>query len=357
MLRQLRRIYVRAAFVVFEVDQGIRMMIGVDDSLFGNNNLVIMPRLPRNWDGEMVNGWPAIYKNGSNVLKTNVTFDYTKRENQAYYDNLKINGGTITGAKLRFGPFDPYNFDTTNISYKIDGVTQPLINVTTEQKGDSMWVWVSGVNIGTSAHKHTISGNIPCAKIVEDFDLSGTTDLTTAGWTPTGGTWAIYPYDPSLTYNSNHAGGVLWSDGTGTQVLTNSYTANNGSLYVKSDVSTNSGTAQAGICMLANAAGTTGYKLTMDMSTGNLSLRKGGIATTPLASANCSLKPNRTYTLASTIIKYGSDNYIACYLDGVLVFEYYDVGAGTTVTSGKVGVISKDATEVWTSFDNILVLN
>ncbi len=292
--------------------KNVRLMAGVDDTLNGSNNLVIMPRIPASWDGVKVNKWPVTYKNGSNYAKTEVTYDYSISPIQG---SISVSASNpVTGVQFRFGPFEK---DVNVSSVTVNG--QSISNYTLEEKGDAKWVWVTQ-DIGTSNKNITVNVDIRDMYLYDDFN-----DGNLTGWTPSGGTWSNPGANARVI-----ATGDAW----------NTYGTVASDLAFSADIKIESGNA-AGITFRNNGTGLSGYDLILDAVDGKLKLCKRPYV--ELGSIPVNVKRNRTYTLKVEAI--GSK--MICYLDGVKAFEVNDM----SYTSGKFGMFAYSSTAL---IENVL---
>lgn len=292
--------------------KNVRLMAGIDDTLNGTNNLVIIPRIPENWEGVKVNQWPIEYKSGSTYSKTDVTYDYTISPTQAIMSVSAANA--ITGTQFRVGPFKQ--------NAAVSSVTSNGANAayTIQDNGGYRWVWVTQ-DIGTTTKNIVVNTTIPDLKAKENFNNG-----TLTGWTASGGTWT--------------------NPGTCAQVVTtgdawNTYSTTVSDLTISADVKIANGNA-VGLTFRNNGTGSTGYDLILDIVDNKLKLAKRPYV--ELASMNVNVKRNRTYTLKVEAV--GSN--IKCYLDGIKAFEYND----SSYTNGKFGMFGYESTA---QIDNLLV--
>jgi len=114
-----------------EVIYTIQLMVGIDD--VDPAQLKIMPRIPANWDGMEIEGWPVRTISGgqSKIVKISVK---SQRANEATLDLDISFERPIDHARLRVGPFDS-RFNQLEIL----GREESLELFTS---GDSKWAWV-----------------------------------------------------------------------------------------------------------------------------------------------------------------------------------------------------------------------
>ncbi|HEY5583533.1 MAG TPA: hypothetical protein VIK78_03470 [Ruminiclostridium sp.] len=291
--------------------KNVRLMAGLDDTLNGTNNLVIIPRIPENWEGVKVNQWPIAYKSGSTYSKTNVTYDYTIAPTQA---TMSVSAATaISGAQVRVGPFEQ---NATVASVTSNGVSAAY---TIQDNGGYRWVWVTQ-DIGTVTKDIVVNMTIPNLRAKDNFNNG-----TLTGWTASGGTWT--------------------NPGTCAQVVTsgdawNTYSTTASDITISADVKIVKGNA-VGLTFRNNGTGSTGYDLILDAVDNKLKLAKRPYI--QLASMDVNVKYNRTYTLKVEAV--GSN--IKCYLDGIKAFEYND----SSYINGKFGMFGYASTA---QIDNLL---
>ncbi|HEY0828866.1 MAG TPA: hypothetical protein VGE40_12275 [Bacilli bacterium] len=289
-----------------------RIMAGVDDALYGSNNLVLIPRLPWGWDRVNVEKWPVTYKNGTAFARTNVTYNMTVEPKKA---TMNVSAGTsISGVQMRLGPFDP---TATVSSVTVAGAGA---SYTTEVKGDARWVWVT-TDIGTTSKAVVV--NLDVLKITASYNFD-TNSL--AGYTSNGGTWSASGGKAKVTST-----GDAWNIAVDTV----------GNHSVSADVKLVSGNA-AGVSIRTNSTGANGYDLILDRVDGLLKLVKRPYAVLASTPVNVSLQ--RTYNLE--LLAHGST--LEGYLNGVKVLEKWD----TTYTSGQHGLFAYNSTS---EYDNVVV--
>jgi len=292
--------------------KNVRLMAGIDDNLYGTNNLIIMPRVPKSWEGVKVNRWPVVYKKGSNYDKTDVSFDYSISPTKG---SISVSAAdSVSGVQFRFGPFEK-NINVSSVTVNC----QSISNYTIEDKGDAKWVWVTQ-DIGTSNKNITVNTVIPDMYIYDDFNDG---DLT--GWTESGGTWS----NPDASARVVTTGDAWNTFGTEVSDLT-----------LSGDVKIVSGNA-VGLTFRNDGTGSSGYDLILDVVDGRLKLCKRPYVV--LASMPVNVNRNRTYTLKVEAV----GPKIKCYLDGGQAFEIID----RSYTSGKFGMFAYSSTSL---FENVL---
>jgi hypothetical protein len=115
----------------------VRYMVGLDDALPDGENLAIMPRVPRGWEGVKANEWPIVYRKGDGgFARTAVSFDYSVSPLGASMTAAAAD--RIDGVRMRFGPFEK--------TAEVAGVTvggKAYGGYEAEDSGDSRWVWVT----------------------------------------------------------------------------------------------------------------------------------------------------------------------------------------------------------------------
>jgi hypothetical protein len=120
-------------YQVNEVLYTAHLIVGIDD--LNPQELVIMPRLPRDWKTMEVKRWPVRTMSGgsSQIVLLDMQLKHVDKSNVLA---LEIKSDkSIDAAKIRFGPFD---VNTKSIHLKINGkkTVTPL-----ETIGDSNWCW------------------------------------------------------------------------------------------------------------------------------------------------------------------------------------------------------------------------
>lgn len=115
-----------------EVEYTIQVILGIDD--VNPNELVLMPRMPLDWNRIRVRDWPVrtFSKGKSQRCAVSIT---DRREGNEYRIVLRSDK-VIDHGKIRIGPF---NISSNSISVMRDGKRVPAKSFVS---GDSRWVWV-----------------------------------------------------------------------------------------------------------------------------------------------------------------------------------------------------------------------
>lgn len=296
--------------------KNVRIMAGVDDSLYDTDNLVIIPRIPKNWEGVKVNSWPVRYRNGAVVDKTEITYDYSTSPVGSEINVSAKN--PVKDAQFRFGPFET----TAEVSEAtVNGVRLDESSYTVEDRGDARWVWVTQ-DIGIAAKNIAVNVSIPDMSSYQNFNTGAST-----GWTPDGGTWTVQ--NGTMT-------GTAGSDSR------NIYAGTAGSIVYNADVKLKSNGA-GGLSFRTNSDGTQGYDFILDSSEGSVKLIKRP-DNTVLQSSPLNVNLNRSYTLK--VVASGAQ--LMCYLNGVRIFKLED----PAYSEGQYGFFAKGNA----SFDNMMAI-
>lgn len=289
-----------------------RIMAGVDDALYGDNNLVIIPRLPWGWDRVHVNSWPVTYRNGSQYAQTEVSYQMVVAPEQATFNMSSEEA--IDDVQIRMGPFDP---TASVVEVTVDGISAPY---TSEVRGDAMWVWVTE-DIDSSEKQIVASVDVP--RIAYEYDFAG--GLT--GYTPHGGAWSAADGKAAVTANAGDAWNIA-NDTVDDHVIS-------------ADVTLHSGNA-VGVSLRTNDDGTEGYDLIIDRVDERIKLVRRPY--TVLASTPLNVNLERTYQLQ--LAAYGAR--LEGSLNGVKVLDATD----HEYSSGKHGLFAFKSTA---DYDNVLV--
>jgi len=284
--------------------KNVRIMAGLDDTLEGGDNVIIVPRIPYGWTGVKVNRWPSHYRTGTgDIGQTHITYDYTILPERA---TLKIAADdAIAGTKFRFGPFAK---DAVVVAVTENGSAVDASRIREELSGDAKWVWVDG-EIATTDITYQVDVQIPDLVFANDFE---TGDLT--GWNSLNGD------------NWNASAGTVRGQSAGGDLLL--YAQTQTDLVYSADVNIRQGAA--GLSFRVDAAGTEGYDFVLDTEAGSegeirLATRQGDV----LWSAPLHINRNRTYNLK--VVAAGP--ILMGYLDGTKVFHMVD----SAHLSGSVG--------------------
>lgn len=301
--------------------KNVRIMAGLDDSLAGDDNLKIMPRIPKVWNGVDVNSWPVLYKDGEDYKTTEVSYDYALAPEQASIHVTADND--ISGVQFRFGPFD--------LSAEITGATvngAPAA-VTDQISGDAKWAYVTA-DVSASGTDIAVNAAIPSLVEYENFD-----DGTLDGWNTVAGEATNVGGRASLTA----------ADGKGVLLSGTQQSEANGMVY-SADVQMDA-EGETGLLFGADAEGNGGWRLTL---TSNESENVfGSIAMVDNTTGEdifrqtLNVNPGRAYNLKVVSL----DGGIAIFLNGVrIAYAYVDMTGGyygfTTSSQGTFDIAGMD---------------
>ncbi len=143
----------------------VRYMAGVDDSLAGDSNLKIIPRIPRDWTGVKVNQWPALYKDGANYKRANISYDYDLSPVRGRI-SLRADQA-IPGVEVRLGPFEK---SATVANVSLNGSPLASSAYRTEMSGDSQWVWATLPSVGLTGAVLDVRVSLPGVNYYNDYE-------------------------------------------------------------------------------------------------------------------------------------------------------------------------------------------
>ena len=113
-----------------------RMLAGVDDSLYARTQLRLIPRLPWNWSGCQVRGWPVQYRATHGIARTHIYYHYQRHAQAGRMKVWSADGTKIPHIRVRLGPFSP---SSRVLTATVDD--KPVAYVS-EISGTARWVWV-----------------------------------------------------------------------------------------------------------------------------------------------------------------------------------------------------------------------
>jgi len=243
------------------------IVAGVDDQLYGNINLRLVPRLPLNWSSAEVNDHPIVVRDGSAYKQTTVSYALERSAERA--EMTASTATPVPGVQVRLGPFPA---SVTAAQASVDGTA---VNSRLELSGDSAWVWVD-LDLGTRQQQVVVDVTDPDAVLTPDLgDMIPFSDVGGGVWQADEGTATV------VTPQGEDAWALLDDP----EVTDGSVTA---------DVRLTDGNA-VGVSLRMNALATEGYDLILDTVDGKVK-----IANRPyevLASADLPVKLDRTYRL------------------------------------------------------------
>lgn len=115
---------------------GVRALAGIDDVLRAREQLTLAPRLPRDWTGMRIQGWPVRYRRADGVPAWTTLFARLARDERGATLTAR-SSEAVPGFQARLGPFPP---GTAALEATLDGA---LLAVTLERSGDAAWGWVT----------------------------------------------------------------------------------------------------------------------------------------------------------------------------------------------------------------------
>jgi hypothetical protein len=111
-----------------------RFMAGVDDLLYEDTQLQVVPRLIPGWDTLTVNDWRVRYRNQEDPAWTRLSFEYHRGSEDRFTVST---AEAVKGFRVRLGVFPG---ETSGFSATLEG--EP-IQTETEVSGEGKWVWVT----------------------------------------------------------------------------------------------------------------------------------------------------------------------------------------------------------------------
>ena len=123
-----------------EVEYTIQVILGIDD--IDAKELVLMPRLPLDWDHIQVKNWPVRTFSGGQSQLIPLSMSENKEGNE--YTVVLQSSKRIDQGKIRIGPYS-----TSSSKVEVTRNGEP-INKSLFKSGDSQWVWVDLSNDRTN---------------------------------------------------------------------------------------------------------------------------------------------------------------------------------------------------------------
>jgi len=112
-----------------------RLIAGVDDMLYEGRQLRVVPRLPWEWTGCRISGWPVRYRKDKGEAWTELSYRLRREDGSAEMEIRTTD--PVEGLRVRLGPF-PLDSKVAEVK-TVSGQRE----IEEETSGEAVWAWVT----------------------------------------------------------------------------------------------------------------------------------------------------------------------------------------------------------------------